>query len=356
MERRKEKICISGSGLINIVPPASAKVFAVNHPSLSSNPPGGAQLKPQTQSRALRATDTDSFRIDPLAPGPSTPAHAAGSLFGREPQPAALLSEPGQTEITIGGARGLLRKLPGGLLGLLGGLEARQQGGGAANPPGAARCGEPGGCSGEGEAKSGGKTRGCASLPCPSRPPGGELPQAGRCRPRDRCRAGPGKSSPKLEAAPSGCRGRAASGRWDEPGCRIQQRGNNPQTRGNNNYDHYPLPPPQELPGFSRDAGKPLARENRRGGPGVPAPRRILPGSRSGASSPGAGGLWGLPSEPDRPNSIVSCTPEPPGGSGATAGALGAGHGGKGAELRGKKLPGKSVPALRNDTRGRARC
>lgn len=309
MERRKEKICISGSGLINIVPPASAKVFAVNHPSLSSNPPGGAQLKPQTQSRALRATDTDSFRIDPLAPGPSTPAHAAGSLFGREPQPAALLSEPGQREITIGGARGLLRKLPGGLLGLLGGLEARQQGGGAANPPGAARCGEPGGCSGEGEAKSGGKTRGCASLPCPSRPPGGELPQAGRCRPRDRCRAGPGKSSPKLEAAPSGCRGRAASGRWDEPGCRIQQRGNNPQTRGNNNYDHYPLPPPRSCLGFRGMRVSPWHGKTDVAVPGCPHRAASSPGAAREPPLRELGGSGGSPLT--RTDRTASCPARP---------------------------------------------
>lgn len=83
-----------------------------------------------------------------------------------------------------------------------------------------------------------------AAHPCPARPVplGGSCPKQDAAGPGilvrpapDHCRAGPGKSSPKLEAAPSGCRGRAASGRWDEPGCRIQERENNPQTRENNN-------------------------------------------------------------------------------------------------------------------------
>lgn len=157
-----------------------------------------------------------------------------------------------------------------------------------------------------------------AAHPCPARP----VPLGGSCPKQDaagpgivvgpapaHCRAGPGKSSPKLEAAPSGCRGRAASGRWDEPGCRIQQRGNNPQTRGNNNYDHYPLPPPRSCLGFRGMRVSPWHGKTDVAVPGCPHRAASSPGAAREPPLRELGGSGGSPlSRTDR---TASCPARP---------------------------------------------
>lgn len=203
----------------------------------------------------------------------------------------------------------MLRKLPGGLLRLLGGLEARQQRGGAANPPGAARCGEPGGAGGvpgRGARQNRMEKRGAAH-PCPARPvpPGGAA--LGRTLTVGPAPGAALQSWRLPQAAVAAVRPRAAG---TSPAAGSSREGITRRPGGI--IITLTIRFPQEPPGFSRDAGEPLARENRRGGPGVPAPRRILPGSRSGASSPGAGGALGALLRPGRTNSIVPCTAEPP--------------------------------------------